>query len=127
MAARRPRRSAAARSPFSTSMTPGTVDLVLAALARGAPQLAQRVELAAEIGLVEIPATEQRRRGDRRARPAAERSAQRTPPTASAISAGTRSRTALAATLTAFAIARARERPWHLMKSCSKPRIGEPP
>ena len=36
-------------------------------------------------------------------------------------------RTALAATFTAFDIARAFERPWHLRKRCSKPRIGEPP
>ena len=41
----------------------------------------------------------------------AAKKAQRSPPMASAISAGTRSRTALAATLTALATARARERP----------------
>src|SRR4029077_19349200 len=99
----------------------GNRHLVLAALARGLPQLAQRVEVAAEVGLVQIPATEQRRRRDRRARPAAQER-QRTPPIASAISAGTRSRTAFAATFTALATARARDRTWHLMKSRSQPR-----
>jgi len=40
----------------------GHGDLVFAALPGRAPQLAKRVELAVQIGLVEIPAAEQRRR-----------------------------------------------------------------
>src|SRR5262249_2606845 len=104
----------------------GDFRLVLASLARRLPQLAQRIEVAAQVCLVEIPATGGRRGRGRRAGSAAERR-QRAPPIASAIAAGTRSRTALAATFTAFATACACDRPWHLMKSRSKPRIGEPP
>ena len=105
---------------------PRHVHLVLGALEGRPQQLAERVELAAEIRLVEVPAADdgRERRPLRRAHP--ER-AHRNAATASAISAGTRSRTALAVTLTALVTARAFERPWHLMKRFSKPRIGAPP
>src|SRR5262245_31381370 len=104
---------------------PRHVDLVLGLLERRAEERAQRVELAAEIRLVEVPATEERRPGGGRGALAAK--PHRVVASVSAISAGTRSRTALAATFTALPIARAVERPWHLISRCSKPRIGAPP
>ena len=84
----------------------GHVHLVLGALEGRPQQLAERVELTLQIGLVEVPATDERSRRARDAEPAHRRDA-----TASAISAGTRSRTAFAATLTALATARAFDRP----------------
>src|SRR5262249_1523267 len=100
------------------------VDLVLGLLGRRPDEVAERVELAAEIGLVEIPAAQERPLHGRHGSSPEPHRASASP---SAISAGPRPRAALGATLTAFAIARAAERPWHLMKSCSNPRIGAPP
>src|SRR6185436_20243725 len=96
------------------------VDLVLASLEGGAEKLPNRLELAPEIRLVEVPAADERRLRPPAA-PAGD-AAHRRLESASAISAGTRSRTAFAPTLTALAIARAFERPWHFKKSRSNPR-----
>src|SRR5207244_10728221 len=95
------------------------LDLVLGALERRAQERAQRVELAPEVGLVEVPAAEERRGGRGRRRPRTSAPEPHRAASASAISRGTWSRTALAATLTALPMARALERAWHLMKSCS--------
>src|SRR5262249_7155761 len=73
----------------------GHFHLVLASLARRLPQLAQRIEVAAQVCLVEIPATEQRRRRGRRAGSAAGQR-QAAPPLPSPTPAGPRARTPLA-------------------------------
>jgi hypothetical protein len=107
---------------------PGDRDLVLGALEGNADEIAQPLELRPEIGLVEVPAKD-RDRGlgpSREALPPGARS-HREPVTISAISLETPSRTPLAATLTAFAIARELDRSCALMKRFWKPRIGEPP
>src|SRR5207244_2743014 len=90
---------------------PGNVDLVLGTLERRPEKRAERVELAPEIRLVQVPSAEERRGGHRRGRGPRAFESHRAVAAVSAISAGTRSRTALAATLTALPVACAVGRP----------------
>src|SRR4030095_6751155 len=104
-------------------------DLVLRLLERNSDHVAQGLELALEVSLVEIPAADQlrSRRGGPRMPAHQGHSVQPMAATAAAISPVTPSRTDLAATFTALAIDCALERRCALSTRWSMPRIGAPP